>query len=64
MANDFDQMAMANPNVKDVITFSGFDILSNAIISNSGISFITLKDWSERQGAGQDSFSTAKTFGA
>jgi multidrug efflux pump len=62
VANDFDQMAMANPNVKDVITFSGFDILSNAIISNSGISFITLKDWSERQGAGQDSFSLAKTF--
>lgn len=48
--------------MKDVITFSGFDILSNAIISNSGISFITLKDWSERQGAGQDSFSLAKTF--
>ena len=62
VANDFDQMAMANPNVKDVITFSGFDILSNAIISNSGISFITLKDWSERQGTGQDSFSLAKTF--
>jgi multidrug efflux pump len=62
VANDFDRMAMANPNVKDVITFSGFDILSNAIISNSGISFITLKDWSERQDAGQDSFSLAKTF--
>lgn len=62
VANDFDQMVMANPNVKDVITFSGFDILSNAVISNSGISFITLKDWGERQGEGQDSFSLAKTF--
>ncbi|MNF43703.1 Efflux pump membrane transporter BepE [compost metagenome] len=62
VANDFDRMAMANPNIKDVITFSGFDILSNAIISNSGISFITLKDWRERQGEGQDSFSLAKTL--
>lgn len=62
VADQFDKIAMANPHVKDVITFSGFDILSNAIISNSGMTFITLKDWSERQGAGQDSFSLAKTF--
>ncbi|ENY70488.1 RND efflux transporter [Aeromonas diversa CDC 2478-85] len=62
VANDFDKMAMANPNVKDVITFSGFDILSGSIISNRGLTFVTLKDWSERNGAGQDSFSLAKTF--
>lgn len=62
VADDFDKMVMANPNVKDVITFSGFDILSNAVISNNGISFITLKDWGERQNEGQDSFSLAKTF--
>ncbi|WP_219597589.1 efflux RND transporter permease subunit, partial [Aeromonas salmonicida] len=58
----FDQIAMANPNVKDVVTFSGFDILSSAVISNSGLSFITLRDWSERKDAGQDSFSLANTF--
>ncbi|ALP41555.1 efflux RND transporter permease subunit [Aeromonas schubertii] len=62
VANDFDKIAMANPNVKDVITFSGFDILSGSIISNRGLTFVTLKDWNERQGAGQDSFSLAKTF--
>ncbi|MEW7864330.1 efflux RND transporter permease subunit [Aeromonas diversa] len=62
VANDFDKMAMANPNVKDVITFSGFDILSGSIISNRGLTFVTLKDWNERNGAGQDSFSLAKTF--
>ncbi|HDX8596336.1 TPA: multidrug efflux RND transporter permease subunit, partial [Aeromonas dhakensis] len=62
VANDFDKMAMANPSVKDVVTFSGFDILSGSIISNRGLTFITLKDWKERQGEGQDSFSLAKTF--
>ncbi|HDN9014251.1 TPA: multidrug efflux RND transporter permease subunit [Aeromonas salmonicida] len=62
LADKFDQIAMANPNVKDVVTFSGFDILSSAVISNSGLSFITLKDWSERKDAGQDSFSLANTF--
>ncbi|MGL5325939.1 MAG: efflux RND transporter permease subunit [Aeromonas sp.] len=62
VANDFDKMAMANPNVKDVVTFSGFDILSGSIISNRGLTFVTLKDWNERQGEGQDSFSLAKTF--
>ncbi|MGL5090284.1 MAG: efflux RND transporter permease subunit, partial [Aeromonas sobria] len=62
VANNADSLVMANPNVNHVITFAGFDILSNAVISNSGLSFITLKDWDERKGAGQDSFSLAKTF--
>ncbi|WP_028454971.1 efflux RND transporter permease subunit [Chitinilyticum litopenaei] len=62
VANQFDQMTMANKNVANTVTFSGFDILSGAVISNSGISFITLKDWDERQGAGDDSFALAKTF--
>jgi multidrug efflux pump len=62
VADQFDKIAMANPNVQDVVTFSGFDILSSAIISNRGLSFITLKDWGERQGEGQDSFSLAKTL--
>ncbi|MGL5949278.1 MAG: efflux RND transporter permease subunit [Aeromonas sp.] len=62
VADQADKMAMANPNVKNVVTFSGFDILSNAIISNSGLSFITLQDWKQRQGAGQDSFSLANTL--
>ncbi|MGL5225124.1 MAG: efflux RND transporter permease subunit [Aeromonas sp.] len=62
VANNADSLVMANPNVLNVITFSGFDILSNAVVSNSGLSFITLKDWSERKGPGQDSFSLAKTF--
>ncbi|WP_028452576.1 efflux RND transporter permease subunit [Chitinilyticum aquatile] len=60
VADHFDQMVMKNPNVENVVTFSGYDMLSGAVISNSGISFVTLKDWSERQGAGNDSFALAK----
>ncbi|MDO2951055.1 efflux RND transporter permease subunit [Aeromonas simiae] len=62
VADQFDKMVMANPNVQDVITFSGFDILSSAVISNSGLTFITLKDWKQRQQQGADSFSLAKTL--
>jgi hydrophobe/amphiphile efflux-1 (HAE1) family protein len=37
-----------HPAVADVITFSGFDLLSGAQKTSAGISFVTLKDWSER----------------
>jgi Cation/multidrug efflux pump len=40
---------MKNPAVANVVTFSGFDLLSRALKTNSGISFVTLKDWSVRQ---------------
>ncbi|WP_323892420.1 efflux RND transporter permease subunit [Aeromonas veronii] len=62
VAKDFDQIAMNNPHVQDVVTFSGFDILSNSIVSNRGLSFIPLKDWAERGDAGQSSFDLAKKF--
>ncbi|MGL5283829.1 MAG: efflux RND transporter permease subunit [Plesiomonas shigelloides] len=62
VADQFDLIIMANPHVENVVTFSGFDILSNSIVSNRGLSFIPLKDWGERQGSGQDSFALAKTF--
>ncbi|MNH99774.1 Efflux pump membrane transporter BepE [compost metagenome] len=62
VANQYDQIAMANPHVQDVVTFSGFDILSSSIVSNRGVSFLPLKSWDEREGEGQDSFSLAKTL--
>jgi multidrug efflux pump len=34
--------------VQGVVSLSGFDILSSAQKTNAGVSFITLKDWSER----------------
>jgi hydrophobe/amphiphile efflux-1 (HAE1) family protein len=39
---------MKHPAVSDAITFSGFDLLSRAQKTSAGISFVTLKDWSER----------------
>jgi multidrug efflux pump len=36
------------PEVQGVVSLSGFDILSSAQRTNTGVSFITLKDWSER----------------
>jgi multidrug efflux pump len=42
------------PAVQGVVSFSGFDILSSAQKTNSGVAFITLKDWSQRTGAGED----------
>src|SRR3546814_14091515 len=36
-------------------SFAGFDLLAGALKSYAGASFITLKDWEERTGPGQDS---------
>jgi multidrug efflux pump len=53
---------MANKNVESVVSFVGFDMLSGAVLSNSGISFITLKDWSERPTRMDSSFALTKIF--
>jgi len=53
-----------NPAVANVVTFSGFDLLSRALKSNSGISFVTLKDWSQRKDPSQDARNVAPAIGA
>ena len=53
-----------NPAVANVITFSGFDLLSSAQKTNSGISFVTLKDWSQRKDPRQDARNLAPAFSA
>ncbi|MCB5194951.1 efflux RND transporter permease subunit [Deefgea salmonis] len=58
----FDKMLMSNKNVENVVSFAGFDLLSGAVISSGGVSFVTLKDWSQRQGKGDSSFDLANTF--
>ncbi|MGL6041366.1 MAG: efflux RND transporter permease subunit, partial [Deefgea sp.] len=58
----FDAMLMSNKNVENVVSFAGFDLLSGAVMSSSGISFVTLKDWKERQGKGDSSYDLAGTF--
>ncbi|SCK17108.1 efflux RND transporter permease subunit [Vogesella sp. LIG4] len=50
--NRFDKQIAANPAVKDVMSFAGFDILSGSNRSNTGVTFITLKPWDERKTPG------------
>ncbi len=53
---------LANPAVANVVTFSGFDLLAGAQKTSAGISFITLKDWSERTERAQDARNLAPAF--
>jgi hydrophobe/amphiphile efflux-1 (HAE1) family protein len=55
---------MKNPAVANVVTFSGFDLLSRALKTNSGISFVTLKDWSQRHDPKQDARNLAPALSA
>jgi multidrug efflux pump len=55
---------MKNPAVGHVVAFSGFDLLSRALKTNSGISFVTLKDWSERTEPAQDARNLAPSIAA
>ncbi len=55
---------LKNSAVGNVVSFSGFDLLSRALKTNSGISFITLKDWSVRKEAREDARNLAPSLSA
>ena len=55
---------MKNPAVADVVTIAGYDLLSGAQRTNAGISFVTLKDWSERRDPKLDARNLAPAFAA
>jgi HAE1 family hydrophobic/amphiphilic exporter-1/multidrug efflux pump len=46
--DQLDAAAFAHPAFDDNITVTGFDVLTNGQRSNAGVSFVLLKDWSER----------------
>ncbi|MDA0188845.1 MAG: multidrug efflux RND transporter permease subunit [Proteobacteria bacterium] len=48
------QMIARDEAVEHTFIVSGFDLISGGNKSNAGTMFITLKDWSERQGKAQD----------
>jgi len=48
------------PQTQDVITLTGFDLLSGSAKSNASTSFVIFKDWQQRQGAGEDVTSLVK----
>ena len=55
-------MVRSNPNVSDVLTVNGFNMLSSSQNTYSGVSFITLKDWNQRLEADQSAEALTKTF--
>ncbi|TRX76047.1 efflux RND transporter permease subunit [Pseudomonas mangiferae] len=48
VTSDITQNLMQNEAVANVVTFTGFDVLSFGQRSNAGVSFVPLKDWDER----------------
>ncbi|WP_148716068.1 efflux RND transporter permease subunit [Chitinolyticbacter meiyuanensis] len=60
VTGQLDAFLTKEPDVAQVLSFAGFDLLSSTYRSNAAAVFVTLKDWDERQGEGQDSFSLAK----
>ncbi|MDQ1080644.1 efflux RND transporter permease subunit [Pseudoroseomonas cervicalis] len=48
------ELLRADPNVRSVMAFSGFNLLSNAASTSAGAAFIELRDWSERRAPEQD----------
>ena len=56
------EMVKQNPNVENVLTINGFNMLSATQNTYSGISFITLKDWEKRKNADQSADALAGTF--
>jgi multidrug efflux pump len=53
---------MQSPAVADVVTVAGYDLLSGAQKTNAGVSFISLKDWSERSDPQLDARNLAPAF--
>jgi multidrug efflux pump len=53
-----------NPAVANVVTLAGFDFLSGAQKTNAGVSFVSLKDWSERTDPRLDARALAPAFAA
>ncbi|MGE4295664.1 MAG: efflux RND transporter permease subunit [Campylobacterales bacterium] len=48
-------VALSSPHVEHVVAFAGFDIISSALKTSSGVAFINLKNWDERSGPGESS---------
>jgi multidrug efflux pump len=46
---ELDKATFAQPAYLDNFTISGFDVLTNATRTNAGVSFVILKDWSQRK---------------
>ncbi|MGJ3523989.1 efflux RND transporter permease subunit [Nitratidesulfovibrio sp. D1] len=64
VADLIDKSHMEDPRVANLITLTGYDLLSGVPKPNFVTSFVPLKPWDERKGPGQSSFDYArKVFG-
>ncbi|WP_394959479.1 efflux RND transporter permease subunit, partial [uncultured Helicobacter sp.] len=48
-----------NPNVESFMLIQGYDMMASAPRTHATTAFVNLKDWSDRKGKGEDSFSVA-----
>ncbi|SFP77252.1 efflux RND transporter permease subunit [Pseudomonas borbori] len=62
LTSEVTRQLMAHPAVEDVVTFAGFDVLTFGTRSNAGVSFVPLKDWSERTTAELDARNLTREF--
>ena len=51
-----------NPNVETIVTINGYNMLSSSQNTYSGVSFIILKNWKEREQANQSAFALSRLF--
>jgi multidrug efflux pump len=54
VTDELNGMLAQHPAVKSYVTFAGFDILSFSQKTSAGVSFVSLKDWSERTDPAMD----------
>ena len=57
-----DKITFAHPAYATNFTVAGLDVLTNATRSNAGVSFVILKDWSDRKKNELSSAATAQAF--
>ncbi len=55
-----DEMHMADKDVAEVMTFTGYDLFSGASRSNYATTFLPMTHWDERKGEGRSSFDLVK----
>jgi multidrug efflux pump len=55
-----EQVIASFPETESLVAIPGFDLLSGTIRPSAAAMFITLKDWGERSGEGEDAFTYVK----
>ena len=59
LAKRVSEITTSVPQVDTALIFSGYNIMNSSNQSNYGAGFVKLKDWDQRKGPGEDSFSVA-----